>query len=88
MSFNVDKCHVMHMGRRNLQHEYKMEDKVLKETRLERDVGVMIDESMKPGEHCKKAARTAGAVLNQILKAFHYRDRKTFVGLYKQYVRL
>lgn len=34
-----------------------------------------------------KAARTANVVLGQISKAFHYRDRKTFVGLYKLYVQ-
>jgi len=47
----------------------------------------MISENLQPSDHCKKAARTAGAVLTQILRAFHYRDRHTYVRLYLQYVR-
>jgi ribonuclease P/MRP protein subunit RPP40 len=34
-----------------------------------------------------KAAGTVTAAPGQISRAFHYRDRHTFVGLYKQYVR-
>ncbi len=50
----------------------------------ERDVAV----TMKPGAQCNKAARTAAAVLGQILRAFHYKYRHTFVDLYKQYKQL
>jgi hypothetical protein len=41
---------------------------------------------MKPSAQCAKAAKTASQVLGQLSRAFHYRDRLTFVGLYKQYV--
>lgn len=50
-------------------------------------MGVLISENLKPTEHCKKAVRTAGAVLTQILRAFHFRDRYTYLNLYMQYVR-
>jgi hypothetical protein len=43
--------------------------------------------NLKPTEQCRKAAMTANAVLNQIQRAFHYRDRHTNVRLYAQYVR-
>ena len=36
---------------------------------------------------CTKAARTAQAVLGQLARAFHYRDRHVFIRLYTQYVR-
>jgi len=87
MAFNVEKCHVMHVGRNNAHHQYSMNGKELKRTVCERDVGVLIAENLKPTEHCKKAVRTAGAVLTQILKAFHFRDRHTYMNLYMQYVR-
>ena len=41
----------------------------------------------KPSAQCAKAAQTGQAVLGQILRAFHYRDRHVFVRLYVQYVR-
>jgi hypothetical protein len=87
MTFNVDKCHVMHVGRHNIRAEYKMNGIRLASTTKERDVGVIICDNLKQAEQCKKAAQTASTVLAQIQRAFHYRDRNTYVGLYKQYVR-
>jgi hypothetical protein len=87
MSFNVSKCKVMHIGQRNPGHEYTMMGKKLAATNEERDIGVTVSSSLRPSAQCNKAAGTATAVLGQISRAFHYRDRHTFVGLYKQYVR-
>ena len=38
-------------------------------------------------QNSSSAAQTANAVLGQILRAFHFRDRHTFLDLYKQQVR-
>ncbi len=57
------------------------------ETEEEKDIGVQINKNMKPSSHCSKAAGRATAVLRQLTKHFHYRDRHTFVRLYIQYVR-
>ena len=43
--------------------------------------------NLKPSAQCSKAARTAQAVLGQLSRAFHFRDRHVFVQLFKQYVR-
>ena len=53
----------------------------------ERDIGVTTSDNLKPAQQCKKAAQTASAVLAQITRAFHYRDRHVFLSLYQQYVR-
>ena len=87
MEFNVAKCHVMHIGRNNPEHVYLMGGTQLGKTAEERDVGVTITSNLKPRQQCRKAAQTASAVLGQITRAFHYRDSKVFLGLYKQYVR-
>ena len=87
MAFNVAKCHVMHIGRLNPRHDYYMAGAKLVETDSERDIGVTVTSNLKPAEQCRKAAQTASAVLGQILRAFHYRDRHTFISLYIQYVR-
>ena len=44
-------------------------------------------QSMKPSIQCHKAAEKANLVLGQISRAFHFRDRKVFIDLYKRYVR-
>jgi len=87
MAFNVEKCHVVHFGIRNPHHKYSMNGRELEESEIEKDWGVLISNDAKPVKHIKKAAQTANAVLNQLLKTFHYRDRNVFDRLYIQYVR-
>ena len=47
----------------------------------------MVHSSLKPSLQCAKAAKKANSVLGQMAKSFQYRDRHTWVKLYKTYVR-
>ena len=87
MRFNTGKCKVMHVGKNNPQSSYYMSGTQLAAVEEEKDIGVIIHKSLKPSRHCSEAARRARVVLYQISKSFHFRDRVTFVKLYKQYVR-
>jgi hypothetical protein len=87
MSFNLDKCKVMHVGAHNPGYEYFMRGVKLGTTEEERDIGVTVSSNLKPAAQCSKAAGRATAVLGQLRRNFHYRDRFTFLRLYKQYVR-
>ena len=87
MAFNVQKCKVMHVGSKNKQYEYSMNNTVLVKTVKERDLGVVMSATLKPRVKCAKAARTAQTVLSQISRAFHFRDRHVFLKLYIQYLR-
>ena len=42
MLFNMDKCAVMHVGRKNRGFEYEMGDRKLRTTEEEKDLGVKI----------------------------------------------
>ena len=53
----------------------------------ETDVGVQICSNLKPSAHCLKAAQTASQILGQVTRSFHFRDKVTFVKVYKMYVR-
>ena len=87
MQFNVKKCKVMHIGRNNPKAQYTMNGTVLESTDEERDIGVNVHKSLRPSKQCTESARRANAVLGQISRAFHYRNKYTFIDLYKQYVR-
>jgi len=87
MPFNVAKCKVMHIGNNNPNHRYTMAGQALESTAAERDVGVQITPKMNWSEQCAKAAATGSRVLGQICRAFSYRDKRTFIRLYKSYVR-
>ena len=59
----------------------------LQEVSTEKDIGVLLDSSLKPSKQCAEAARRANAILGEISRAFHFRDRFVYVNLYKKYVR-
>lgn len=87
MEFNHSKCKVMHLGRNNPQHEYQMGGQKLEATTQEKDIGVIVQNNLKPGAQCAAAATKARQVLGQIARSFSYRNADTFVRLYKLYVR-
>ena len=78
MSFNADKCKIMHIGRSNDQAVYLMDGKRLTQTEKEKDIEVIIHKSLKPFNQCSESARKTNAVLTQIARTFHYRDKKLF----------
>ena len=92
MQFNKDKCKVIHLGKKNGLYSYTMgghapAGSVLERSEEEKDLGVLVHESLKPSSQCAKAAKKANQVLGQMSRAFSYRDKVTFIRLYKQYVR-
>ena len=64
-----------------------MEGTQLEVVEEEKDIGVIVHRSLKPSRQCKKAAGIATAVLRQLARNFHYRDKNTFKNLYVRYVR-
>ena len=87
MLFNAGKCHLLHLGRGNARHMYTMEGRVLEAVEFEKDVGVVVHQSLKPSMQCAKAAARANGILGQLSRAVCYRDKATFLKLYKVYVR-
>ena len=87
MLFNVSKCKILHMGKQNRGYNYTMDGRPLEVVDNEKDVGVVIHNSLKPSIQCAKAAGKANLVLGQLSRAVTYRDKDTFVRLYKVYVR-
>jgi hypothetical protein len=87
MQFNIDKCKIMHVGGTNPKYDYTMDGKMLKVVTEETDVGVIVQDNLKPGKQCQRAANTATGVLKTIWRNFYYRDKKVYVNLYKKYIR-
>ena len=87
MDFNKDKCHILHLGKNNSRFEYTMGGTKLGSSEYEKDLGVLVHQSLKPSMHCAKAAKKGNMVLGQLMRGVGYRDKKVFVDLYKTYVR-
>ena len=92
MEFNSDKCHIMHLGRNNQRFSYTMgghapAGTVLGCSEQEKDLGVIIHESLKPSKQCAAAAKKAHSVLGQMARSLTYRTSETWLRLYRMYVR-
>ena len=87
MLFNVDKCTVVHMGKNNKKHEYKLGNSVLLKSVKERDLGVIINYNGKSSEQCISAVNKASQVLGMIKRNIVYKSKDNIVRLYKALVR-
>ena len=87
MEFNAAKCKIIHCGRNNKRRKYYMGEEQIGETGAEKDLGVWVEESMKPARQCAAAAKGANFALGQLTRAFHYRRKSNLIPLYKTFIR-
>ena len=91
MKFNAKKCKVLHLGYSNRKLKYYMEEndvsKELDETTVERDLGVLFSNDLKPSQQCVRAASKANRVLRMIKRSFTRLNEQTLRTLYFSYVR-
>ena len=87
MSFNVDKCKVMHIGYYNEKAKYMMNGSELKVVTSESDLGYIMDENLKPSKHCVEAVKKANKILGMIKRNFVSLNKTIVTKLYKQLVR-
>ena len=87
MAFNVKKCKVLHVGRTNPKFRYTLNGEELEAVKEEKDLGVYVEDSLKPSRQCAAAAKAANFALGQLQRSFHYRKKAYLVPLYKTFVR-
>ena len=83
MGFNTDKCKVMHLGRSNRHHTYRLGNSPLVSTEAEMDLRVIIDSKMIMGQQCGEAVRKANCTLSCISS----RSKEVILPLYAALVR-
>ena len=87
MRFNVNKCGVMHIGKRNLEYQYQMSDGWVKSIDEERDLGVVISKDLKFSRQCLMAKNKANSMLGIINRGVSYKASEVISKLYRSYVR-
>jgi len=87
MLFNVSKCKVMHVGKRNQCFDCVMEGQTLEKSSSEKDLGVYLSCDLKSASHCIEASVKGNKMLGLVKRTVESRDPQVLLALYKSLVR-
>ena len=60
------KCTVLHLGRNNCMHQYRLGDYLLQRSSAKRDPGVPVDNRLAMSQQCALVAKKANGILGFI----------------------
>ena len=87
IKFNLDKCHLLHIGNYNLFTNYSIKDVQLKIVDKEKDLSVIITSDLKPSSQCTEVVKTANKLVGFIGRTFNFKSEKVIFTLYNSLVR-
>ena len=91
LPFNESKCRVLHLGKNNLNHKYKLinnkNEVELIEVTEEKDLGLKFDYQLNFKQHTSECVSKANQRIGLIRRNFQQLDNYTFLLLYKSLVR-
>ena len=91
LRFNAEKCKVMHIGKNEVHSDYKMDSKgnriSLENIKLEKDLGVHVDDELKFKEHILIQVEKANKLLGLLRRGFTMLDSYSMSTLYKAIIR-
>ena len=87
LPFNLAKCKTLHIGHRNPQYHYRIQDSPICQVSEEKDLGIFIDDKLKFRKQAAAASSKGNQILGVIRRSFELLDRKTVPLLFRTLVR-
>ena len=87
MMLNAQKCKCLHIGYKNTYVNYSMGGVEVTNSSCERDLGVVIDESLNYNRQCAKAVLSAYKIMGIINRTYSCKSKDNILNLYKSLVQ-
>ena len=87
LPFNMDKSKIIHYGRQNPEHVYRIRNLTIETDTIEKDLGITFDKDLKFSKHIAAIVRKANSRLGIIKRNFSIRNKETVLPLYKSLIR-
>ena len=80
-------CSTLHVGRHNTRNRYTINGEDIGKSNSEKDLGVLINQDLRPREQCIRARNRANRVLGSIAWSVSNRSADVIIRLYLVLVR-